>query len=337
VIKYPTGSKLWLNAHCLGWHTVDEPPPPVNPGVNGPAEFGSFMHSVAENETLRRFYPEQLDRIARTMTAEQEAAFNPHYTDDIGAPMDSESWGASVVALQDELFRTFKPFGLEAISVEKVGSVLISKDSGELFATSNLSLPDRSYDTSVGLYGTGDLIYVTAEGDLVVCDWKTGKKAVSPENNSQLDFLAFCWLNDWQYYSVKPSGVVWLVIGDVRNQELRVFKSSADKVRSGAEFLREILEANERNTELTAGVHCDLCPRAGNCPAIVKKIVDVEHSDPTKMSADELAEVAILARKLNKEIREILISKAELDETFRSKYLTKGPKGWRLSAYDVKE
>jgi hypothetical protein len=337
MIKYPTGSKLWLNAHCLGWHTVDEPPPPVNPGVNGPAEFGSYMHSVAENETLRRFYPHTLDRIVRVMTAEQEAAFNPHYTDDIGAPMDSESWGASVVALQDELFKTFKPAAAGTVMVEKVGSVnLHAIDDSEIVVTSNLSMPDRSYDTTRGIFGTGDLIYVTAEGDLVVCDWKTGKKAISPENNSQLDFLAFCWLNDWPYL-VKSSGVVWLIIGDIRTQELRVFKSSAEKIKSGELFIRQILETDTRNENLTAGPHCDLCPRAGNCPALVKKIVDVENSDPTKMSADELAEVAILARKLNKEIREILISKAELDETFRSKYLTKGPKGWRLSAYDVKE
>ncbi len=334
MIKYPTGSRLWLNAHCLGWHTVDEPPPPVNPGVNGPAEFGSYMHSVAENETLRRYYPDQLDRIARTMTAEQEAAFNPYYTDDIGAPMDSESWGASVVALQDELFKTFKPKG--KIYIEKVGAVC-DGDDGSIVATSDLNLPDRSYDISSGIYGTGDLIYVTEGGDLVVCDWKTGKKAISPENNPQLEFLAYCWLNDWPLHLGIPSGVVWLVIGDIRNQELRVFKSSANKIGINKGIFQSILQADERNTELTAGPHCDLCPRAGNCPALVKKIVDVENSDPTKMSADELAEVAILARKLNKEIREILISKAELDETFRSKYLTKGPKGWRLSAYDVKE
>ena len=333
MINYPTGSKLELSEKCLGWHTVDEPPAPVIPQVNKPAEFGSYMHSVAENETLRRFAPDSLDRISRSMTAEQEAAFNPYYDDEIGAPMDSESWGASVVALQDELFKTFKPYGMPHI--ESVGFATILDDT--IFqATAGLNIKNRNYDRSAGIYGTGDVIYCTADGDLVVCDWKTGKKAISPENNPQLDFLAFCWLSDWRYLATK-SGVVWLVIGDIRNQELRIFKSSERAVYERTPLLTSIMRTDVRNTKLTAGPHCDLCPRAGNCPALLKKVTEASVKDPTTLSADELAEIAILARKLNKEYREILIAKAEADETFRSKFLTKGPKGWRLSAYDAKE
>lgn len=336
MINYPTGSKLELSEKCLGWHTVDEPPAPVIPQVNKPAEFGSYMHSVAENETLRRFFPEQLDRISRSMTAEQEAAFNPHYDDEIGAPMDSESWGASVVALQDELFKTFVPDREEGIYVESVGSVRL-EDDNTLLARSALPIKDRNYNRSDGIYGTGDVIYCTATGDLVVCDWKTGKKAISPQGNPQLDFLALCWLSDWPFSGVLKSGVVWLVIGDIRNQELRVCKSSQDEIFSRLALIESILRTDIRNTKLTAGPHCDLCPRAGNCPALLKKVTEASVKDPTTLSADELAEIAILARKLNKEYREILIAKAEADETFRSKFLTKGPKGWRLSAYDAKE
>lgn len=331
MIKYPTGSKLWLNEQCLGWHTVDEPPVIPNVKPNKPADFGTYMHAVAENETRRRYLPLTLGHIERAMTAEMEAAFNPHYDDEIGAPMDAESWGASVVALQNELFAQFPVSDSFDVCLEEVGSYTISGFK------SRLKIKNREYDSAQGVYGTGDLIYPTAQGDLVVVDWKTGKKAISPVNNIQLEFEALAWFADWPF-RVAESGVVWLVIGDLRNQELRICKSSRkDIAERRTDFIIDILYTTNRNANLSPGIHCDLCPRASNCPALLKKVTVDAAKDPKTLTGDEIAEIAVLTRKVSKEYRELLIHRAETEPDFKSKYLTKGPKGWRLSAYDVKE
>jgi len=332
VIKYPTGSKLWLNEQCLGWHTVDEPPVIPNTKPNKPADFGTYMHAVAENETRRRYLPMTLGHIERAMTAEMEAAFNPHYDDEIGAPMDAESWGGSVVALQNELFSQFPASDSLDVCLEEVGSYTVSGFK------SRLKIKNREYDSARGIYGTGDLIYPTAQGDLVVVDWKTGKKAISPVSNIQLEFEALAWLLDWPFFPTERSGVVWLVIGDLRNQELRICKASeAEIVARRFDFINGIGVVSERNSNLTPGIHCNLCPRAANCPALLKKVTVDAAKDPKTLTGDEIAEIAVLTRKVSKEYRELLIHRAETEPDFRSKYLTKGPKGWRLSAYDVKE
>lgn len=336
-MKYPTGSKLHLNELCLGWHTVDDPPQSSQKEVHPAAEFGSYLHTVAENEAKRRYDPNSLTRVERAMTAESEAIFNPHYTEDIGAPMDAESWGASIVALQDALFAQLKPLAHSEISIELTGSAYLGSNIGRIVYDTGARYVNRGYNSEAGIHGTGDLIYATDDGDLVVVDWKTGKKAISPLNNIQLMFLALAWIRSWPYPELEKSGHVWLVIGDIRTQELRFSKVTCDDILAIEPFIEKILKTTDKNSNLTPGVHCDLCPKAGNCPALLAKATKDAAKDPALLNGDELAEIAILTRKINKEYRDILIARAEQDPNFKSKYLTKGPKGWRLSAYDTKE
>lgn len=333
-MSYPTSSKLWLSALCNGWHTLETPEvQKSDEDAGGAANFGRYMHAVAENEVLRRYWPERLTVIESKMTAEQEAVFNPYYTEEIGAPMDAESWGGSVVAIQDELFKLLPP-NSTSIDVE-----LVVVNYGPEFAMSKAihHIKSREYEKSEiqGSFGTLDLMYVSGT-NLVVIDWKTGREHVSADNNPQLIHIAKAGLE-----LAKARGwhvdCVYVGIGDIRNQDLRLAKMSPDEVR---EKWKAIAKNILSTTKLTPGVHCDRCPKAGNCPAIAKAVEtaahDLIHGNTVILNPDKMAEVAIMARKLNKDYRDMLIHLAETDSKFKCRYLTKSPNGWRLSAFGAK-
>ena len=328
-MKLPTSSKLWLSLECSGWHTIESPPVIPSTGVNKAAAFGTYMHLVAENETLRRYDQSRLSEISRVMTAEQEAVFNPHYTDEIGAPMDSAEWGASVVAIQDELFKILPPNDGQNIGVE-----LVVVNYGPEFAMSK-TFPGagaRNYAVSdiVGVYGTSDLVYDSGN-DLVVVDWKTGREAVSPYANPQLIHIAKAVST-----GRKPDTVVWLVIGDIRNQDLKVAKTTVGAILLDWGKIAKTVLSGSKET-LKPGVHCDRCPNAGTCPALLGKVKVAVEGNTSGLSNDEMAAIAIMARKVNKEYRDLLVYRAENDPDFKCSYLTKGSNGWRLSAFDSKK
>lgn len=315
---YPTGSKLWLSQKCPSWHTIPYISDEEDVGSSDAASFGSFIHCIAENEAKRQLGISTGNMISDRMTAIQEAIFNPYYNHEISPEMDASTWGDNVSEIIKALFEKFPPDREHKVFIETAVSY------GRTGLTWILDVKDRKYGPAKykEVCGTVDLRYRTKDGKSIVVDWKTGKEVIEPELNPQLEFSARC-------FHESDINEVVLVIGDIRKGELRVHRDKPSAVNARVEALmREIFLAD--GSTLSTGAHCDRCPKAAKCPALAK-MVTKDESAPNDWDNDKLAVNAILARKAAKAYRDLLVSRAESTTDFKSKFLTKGPKGWRLS------
>lgn len=327
-----TASKAWLHLKCPSWHKV--PRPEVVGTVGERALFGTYIHKIAQNELLRQTGQPTGSVISDKMTAEQEAAFNPHYTPEIGAPFDAEEWGNNVFRMVEELRGLFPDFAWEAEIAFGIG---LTEDGivGDLVS----DVKDRNYNAidEDCIPGTIDVLgykwrYKREDGSippcLVVVDWKTGEEEVEPKDNPQLYLAARAAI---RHYAFPHDTEVYVGIGNIRKNTLKFHKASV------AELNRVVLDVlqfkNRDGLVLNPGDHCARCPNQEKCPALSRKILD-NPVPPEQWTADQLAIAAIQARDLGKKYRELLIHKAESDPSFKTKYLKKGSQGWRLSVFE---
>jgi hypothetical protein len=329
-----TASKAHLHLKCPGWARV--PAPELEDKAGPRALFGTYIHSVAENELNRQCGVFTGNAISEKMTAEQEAAFNPPYTPEIGGNMSSEEWGTSVYRLINELRGLFPDiFNWYSEAIHAVG--LLSLKS-HFKKRDNQGDGPRDYKSLQSFFlpgeeiiaGTIDFIgscNVHSTGKTVVVgDWKTGEEPVSPIGNPQLILAAY---NYGRYYGLNHDDVLYLVIGNIRTGELLMHRCLFSEVTDKA---NQII-SNARKNDLITGAHCVNCPKMEKCPAVAK--LHVKHpDDPKDWTADQLAIAAMQCRELGKTYRELLIQKHETDSNFNTKYLKKGSQGWRLSVYE---
>lgn len=323
-----TASKAWLHLKCPSWHKV--PRPEVVGTVGERALFGTYIHKIAQNELLRQTGQSTGSIISDKMTAEQEAAFNPHYTPEIGAPFDVEEWGNNVFRMVEELRGLFPELVWEAEIAFGIGLTEEGIGGGL-----NHSIKDREYDAIVdGLIpGTIDVLghkYRRLEETpcVVVVDWKTGEEEIEPRDNPQLYLAARAAI---RHYAFPPDTEVYVGIGNIRKNTLKFYKTSVLELNQVV--LNVLRSKNQDGLVLNPGDHCARCPNQEKCPALSRKILD-NPVPPEHWTADQLAIAAIQARDLGKKYRELLIHKAESDPSFKTKYLKKGSQGWRLSVFE---